>query len=142
MSRIDKGREVGQNRCMKWCGLFSFLLLGLFFLFLLLRSSEDTFIKDQSGKWVKHGNPSFEAARDLAISEAKKLFQEKKKEGRDFSQGPCLSNEIIPDWVADIAHNPREEFDDDPANQCSAFKEGKAHHFVELDLEGNVVRTY
>jgi hypothetical protein len=59
----------------------------------------------------------------------------------DLSAGPCLSNNLIPDWVADIAHNPRQAVDDLPANQCSAYREGQAHHFVELDLDGNLIRA-
>jgi len=80
--------------------------------------------------------------RERAIIEAQKIFVKQKAEGVDMSAGPCLSNEIIPDWVADVAHWPRQEVDDDPANQCSAFREGKAHHFVELDTDGNFIRAY
>jgi len=81
------------------------------------------------------------AAKDLAISKAKDLFKQKLAEGLDMSNGPCLSNEIIPDWVVDVAHNPREAIDNQPENQCSAFREGKAHHFVELDPMGNLIRA-
>ena len=63
-------------------------------------------------------------------------------DGQDFHIGPCLSNEIIPDWVCDIAHSPRQEVDDDPANQCKAFRTGQAHHFVELDGNCNAISTY
>lgn len=80
--------------------------------------------------------------QERAILEAQKIFAEKKAAGVDMSVGPCLSNEVIPDWVADVAHWPRQAIDDDPANQCSAFREGKAHHFVELDPEGNFIRAY
>lgn len=81
------------------------------------------------------------AAKDLAVSKAKDLFKQKLAEGTDMSNGPCLSNEIIPDWVVDVAHNPREAIDNQPGNQCSAFREGKAHHFVELDPMGNLIRA-
>ncbi len=81
------------------------------------------------------------AAKDIAISKAKDLFKQKLAEGLDMSNGPCLSNEIIPDWVVDVAHNPREAIDNQPENQCSAFREGKAHHFVELDPMGNLIRA-
>jgi len=81
------------------------------------------------------------AAKDLAISKAKDLFKEKIAEGIDMSNGPCLSNGIIPDWVVDVAHSPREAIDNQPENQCSAYLEGKAHHFVELDLMGNLIRA-
>jgi len=81
------------------------------------------------------------AAKDVAISKAKDLFKQKIAEGLDMSNGPCLSNEIIPDWVVDVAHNPREEIDNQPENQCSAFREGKAQHFIELDPMGNLIRA-
>ncbi|MDD5627391.1 MAG: hypothetical protein PHW01_05295 [Patescibacteria group bacterium] len=83
-----------------------------------------------------------EAEKDLAIAQCKELFQRENADGRDISEGPCLSNEIIPDWVCDTAHNPRQEVDNKSENQCPAFREGKAHHFVELDQNGEVVKTY
>lgn len=82
------------------------------------------------------------ADKDLAIAKAKELWRVKFQLGEDLSAGPCLSNDLIPDWVADIAHNPRQSVDDLPENQCSAFREGKAHHFVELDEQGNVIQVY
>ena len=50
----------------------------------------------------------------------------------DKSDGPCLSNNIYPDWVCDVAHDPREVVDDIPENQCEKFQTGEAHHFVEV----------
>ena len=38
----------------------------------------------------------------------------------------------MPLWVADIAHDPREDIDDEPENQCQRYREGEASHFVEL----------
>lgn len=78
---------------------------------------------------------------DTAVNQAKYLYEMKKQQGSDLSSGPCLSNALMPDWVADTAHNPRENLDDLPANQCPAYLEGRAHHFVELDLEGNLIRA-
>ena len=83
-----------------------------------------------------------EAEKDLAIAKCKELFQREQSGGIDFSKGPCLSQAIIPNWVCDVAHNPREDVDDKLENQCSAFREGKAEHFVELDLGGNLIKTY
>jgi hypothetical protein len=48
---------------------------------------------------------------------------------------------VLPDWVADIAHRPRQAVDEDPANQCEAIRSGDAHHFVELDPDGNLIRA-
>ena len=76
-----------------------------------------------------------------AICQAVILYNQQKQLGTDFSEGPCLSNDLFPGWVADIVHNPRQSIDNLPANQCQAFIEGRANHFVELDTEGNIVRA-
>jgi hypothetical protein len=79
--------------------------------------------------------------RDLAVRKAKELFEQKRAEGMDFSNGPCIAEEIIPDWCADVAHNPRQPVDNRPENQCRSYREGRVHHFVELDPEGNLIRA-
>lgn len=78
---------------------------------------------------------------DQATNQAKFLYQQKKARGEDIESGPCLSNALMPGWVADIVHNPRQQIDDLPENQCAAYREGQAQHFIELDLEGNLVRA-
>ena len=83
----------------------------------------------------------FQTDKISAINQARILFQQKKMSGDDLSKGPCISNDLLPDWVADIAHNPRDPIDDIPQNQCPAFLNGTAHHFVELDLEGNLIKA-
>ena len=128
---------------MKYIPILGILIFIVILAVLLLRAltPEDAFITSSTGKIVKHGNPSLEAARNLAIGQAKELFLVKQEEGTDLSKGPCLENEIIPDWAFDIAHNPRTLIDDDPVNQCSSFLDGKTHHFVELDTNGNLIRA-
>ncbi|MFH1366802.1 MAG: hypothetical protein ABIH38_02295 [Patescibacteria group bacterium] len=81
------------------------------------------------------------AEENLAIAQARDIFKMKKGEGLDMSDGPCLSNDLIDDWVLDIAHNPRQDVDNELANQCEAYRNGTAHHFVELDPEGNLIRA-
>jgi len=61
---------------------------------------------------------------------------------QNLSNGPCLSNEIIPDWVCDVAHSPRQTVDNYPENQCSAFREGKARHFVEVNPKCNFIKAF
>lgn len=78
---------------------------------------------------------------DKAVAEAKRLFRKAREVGTDLSVGPCLSNDLMPDWVADVVHTPREPVDDLPSNQCQAYYEGRAHHFVELDTSGNLIRV-
>lgn len=62
--------------------------------------------------------------------------------GRDLSSGPCLSDRVLDDWVCDVAHSPRADVDDLPENQCGAFRDGVARHFVEVDLNCSVLRVY
>lgn len=78
---------------------------------------------------------------ETAVNQAKHLYRQEKDRGRDFSSGPCLSNALMPGWVIDIAYNPRLPADDLPGNQCSAYLEGRADHFVELDPNGNLIRA-
>lgn len=82
-----------------------------------------------------------ESDRDRAIRLGRELFEQKLREGVDMSEGPCLSEEVIPDWCVDVAHDPRAWVDDLPQNQCRSFRSGRVHHFVELDPDGNVIRA-
>ena len=61
------------------------------------------------------------------------------KKGVDMSPGPCLGV-IDTDWVCDVAHSPREAVDDLPENQCADFREGRAHHFVEVTPDCKFIR--
>jgi hypothetical protein len=79
-------------------------------------------------------------ASDETIARAQEAYANAKAQGVDMSSGPCLG-EIEHGWVADVAHDPREEVDDQPENQCAAYTSGQADHFVELDPDGNVIRA-
>ena len=74
------------------------------------------------------------------------LCLEAKKNGMDLSNGPCLSDNNpswnFADWVCDVAHMPRKPVDNLPANQCQDFRSGKAHHFVEVDENCQVIKVY
>jgi len=84
-----------------------------------------------------------QADKTLAQVKCQELCQNKlSTNGIEAKDSPCLSNEIIPDWVCDIAHNPRQSVDDELENQCSAFREGLAHHFVEVDGNCNLIKVY
>ena len=76
----------------------------------------------------------------VLIQKAREIYTKKVQEGVDMTLGPCLDNELDVDWVLDIAHEPRQAIDNFPENQCSAFREGKAKHFVELDPAGNLIQ--
>jgi hypothetical protein len=83
------------------------------------------------------GEPS-ESEKDAAVAAARQAYDEAVEQGVDMSNGPCLGV-IMDNWVADVAHDPREDIDDEPANQCEAYRSGDADHFVELDADGNVI---
>jgi hypothetical protein len=78
-----------------------------------------------------------ETAVKLCIDKCKSAIDA----GQDISNGPCLSNEIISGWVCDVAHSPREAVDNLPENQCSAYREGVARHFVEVDTACKFIRA-
>lgn len=59
----------------------------------------------------------------------------------DLSNGPCLWENKVEDYVCDVAHDPRQEIDNDPTNQCNAFREGRASHFVEVDESCGVIKV-
>ena len=79
-------------------------------------------------------------ADEETISLAKQAYEQAKAQGVDMTSGPCLGV-IKPGWVADVAHDPREDVDDEPENQCPEYRSGDADHFVELDPEGNFIRS-
>jgi len=81
--------------------------------------------------------------RDKAVAEAQSAFREAQGSGQDLSVGPCLAESLpgLQGWVADVAHDPRQRIDDLPANQCSRYREGDADHFVELGLDGLLIRA-
>lgn len=109
-----------------------------FLMFLIIFSGAGCFQKEKPAEVEK----GLKSEKEQAIEKAKELFRQKQEEGMDMSAGPCLSNEIIPGWVADVAHSPRQPIDNQPENQCQAYREGKAKHFVELDPEGNLIKAH
>jgi hypothetical protein len=112
--------------------LFSLTLIVIVF------SSSATyylFIKTQSNYQVGKSSEV-----DEAVQKAKDIYRQKRAKGEDLKNGPCLSENLMPGWVADLVHNPRSKSDDLPSNQCQNYLKGQATHVIELDLDGNVVR--
>jgi hypothetical protein len=85
-------------------------------------------------------NPS---GSQRAVDEAQAAFRQAQASGLDLNTGPCISESLpsLPDWVADVAHDPRQPIDDQPANQCQRYRSGEAHHFVELNIDGRLIRA-
>ncbi len=94
------------------------------------------FQKVSSFKYKEGSSPEY----DKAVITALDVYRREAK-GMDLSSGPCLTNDLIFGWVVDIVHSPRQDLDNLPENQCPAYLEGRAKHFVELDQSGNVVRV-
>ena len=86
------------------------------------------------------GGGADDGERERAIAAAHLAYEEAIAQGRDLADGPCLGV-VLENWVADIAHDPRQEIDDRPENQCEAYRSGEAEHFVELDPEGELIRA-
>ena len=104
--------------------------------------------KADTGEVATTGEPSPSVSATKApeidaeiLKNALNLYIDKRAEGVDLKDGPCLGM-IAPDWVLDIAHRPRTAVDDKPENQCADFREGRAHHFIELDPGGQLIRSF
>ena len=109
--------------------LFVIISAALFTVFMSKNRKQDSYL------------PGVSEEVDRAVNAALELYQIKKTQGLDFSKAPCLTNDLMPNWVVDIVHKPRIKTDDLSANQCQAYSEGRAQHFVELDINGNIVRV-
>ncbi|CAN5748588.1 hypothetical protein BH23CHL2_BH23CHL2_14640 [soil metagenome] len=93
---------------------------------------------------ISDGNADADAEeRERAIAAAMERYEEVAASGMDLSNGPCIAEELedVPGWSVDIAHDPRQEVDNDPANQCQAYRDGRTTHFVELDPDGELIRA-
>lgn len=114
-----------------------FLLLSFFILFIFVGAGCQSAKEDENG----------EGDKDRAIEEAYNIFNDRVAEGVDMRDGPCISEKIEVDpplsgwWVVDVAHNPRISEDNNPENQCESYRKGDAEHFVELDVNGNLIKA-
>jgi hypothetical protein len=89
------------------------------------------------------GDDASPGEQDQAVSAAIEAYDAAKAKGVDMSAGPCVAERLpgLDDWVADVAHDPREDVDDEAENQCARYRDGDASHFVELDPEGELIRA-
>jgi len=80
-------------------------------------------------------NPETLSEENICISACKLA-----KARGSIDSGPCLLNPMKnTDWVCDVAHEPRIETDNQQENQCSAYREGKARHFVEVSADCKLI---
>jgi len=120
-------------------------------IFLIIFSTLVFFISRKGGKTAvtTTADQAIQSSPQANVSEidaetlknALNLYIDKRAEGVDLKDGPCLGK-IADDWVLDIAHRPRTAVDDKPENQCVDFREGRAHHFIELDPDGQLIRSF
>ena len=83
------------------------------------------------------GGPSEQEEKRAVLDAAQEVYD------RELEDGPCLADplpEPREDWVVVVVREPRED-DRNAAERCSAFRDGRAEHFVELDPFGHVVRA-
>lgn len=80
------------------------------------------------------------AKKQELIALAKQSFQKAKTKGQNMENGPCLGMIAI-GWVADVAHNPRLPIDDKVENQCPDYINKTAKNFIELDTNGQFIKT-
>jgi hypothetical protein len=89
------------------------------------------------------GDEPSEDEGDRAVAAAMDAYEDARSSGVDLEAGPCIAEELpgLSDWVADVAHDPREDVDDEAENQCQRYRDGEASHFVELTPEGELIRA-
>jgi hypothetical protein len=89
------------------------------------------------------GDDVSEDERDRAVAAAREAYDRAASQDAELEDGPCIAEELpgLPDWVADVAHDPREDVDDEPENQCRRYRDGEASHFVELTPDGELIRA-
>src|SRR3989344_4045055 len=99
-----------------------------------LIGSEDSWIKDSRGVYVKHGNPG---SIPIEVEEQQKLiesvlnlYEQKKTEGIQFNS-QCLGS--VGDYAVDIVNVPRSNVDNLIENQCEDYRNGALKYFIELD---------
>jgi hypothetical protein len=109
--------------------------------FIVLRMDEDSWIKNNNGVWIKHGNPAQipneVKEQQQIISCTEDIYSQLKSSGMIFSS-QCLG--ACGNYSIDIVHIPRTSEDEKIENQCEEYINKKTSNFIELDKEGKIVR--
>jgi len=83
------------------------------------------------------------AEEDALIQECINACKNALENGVDLSTGPCLLDPMSnPEWVCDVAHKPRQAIDNKRENQCNAWHNGSAKHFIEVTPNCELIRVY
>lgn len=119
------------------------LAAGVFLAVSFIATNTGQWIKAENGLWVKVGDPRTIPAvvveQQALLVAAQALYNEANGSNQNLAYGPCLGS-VGDDWVVDIAHDPRIDVDELAANQCPEIAAGTAHHYIELDPDGNLIR--
>lgn len=91
--------------------------------------------------WTKPTESDVKAAggEEEMVRRAEAEWAKASAAGVLMDDGPCLGF-IGTDWVVDIAHEPRADVDNDPANQCPEYG-AEASHFVEVSPDGTAINV-
>ena len=74
-----------------------------------------------------------------ALRQARTLLDQKLKSGYDLDTRPCLAEEIVPGWAIDLVHQPIEEVDKLPQNQCQKYISGEVENIILFDEFGHQI---
>ncbi len=114
-------------------------VLIIVIVFFIFRSSEDSWIQDSRGVWIKHGSPARipeeVLAQQILIVCANNLYNQTSFENLSSQ---CLGS--CDAYAVDVVHVPRITEDDLDSNQCETYIRGQLKHFIELDKNGEIVR--
>ncbi len=116
-----------------------FLLIAWAFVRFVIGGSEDDWIKDSRGVYVKHGNPAETPGYVLWQKAAIACASDKFLNFTEEKNSQCLG--ICGNYAVDIVHVPRTEEDNLTENQCEDYGNGVVNHFIELDKDGEIVRV-
>jgi len=83
-------------------------------------------------------NKKIEAIYAEPMRLAKNVYKEKKNQKTDFSQSPCLSEDLGDGYSLDVVNNPRTILDDQ--NKCQSYQTGKTQHIIEMTPDGEIER--
>lgn len=130
------------KRVILWAAIaIALLAVGILFARFFIGGSEDDWIKDSKGVYVKHGNPAetpgYVTEQQDAIECASRLYKNVSAEGDLISQ--CLGS--CGNYAVDIVHAPRTSDDNLIENQCADYLNGKTRYFIEIDTNGSIVRV-
>lgn len=119
---------------------FTWMIVGLVLIIVIAVALVVANRSRQRTEAVSNPVARFEGERQQAIEAARQAHGKAKAAGQDLEPGPCLGV-VVPNWVADVAHEPRQPVDNLKENQCEQFINREAQHFVELDPQGNLIRA-